>query len=160
MGDPEEQEGWHEDRLKRAEVLASVDGEIAFYRRRAGQVFFLGVSAEAVIFAGAGKIAVPTTWPLEGSIVYHFFFGAVAAVGIVLGLLYQRRIRFLKRMRDEVVGSAVFPPISKWQSEILVLCASLFLLSFVGILLARDGAFGPHEDAEAAGASDCRCDDG
>lgn len=148
--------------LTHAEVLGSVDNEIAFYRRRAGQVFFLGVSAEAVIFAGASQISVPEASALGGRVVYYLFFSAVAAVGIFLGLLYQHRIRELKRKRDDLVESASFPrmypSISSWQSEILVLCVSLVFLSCVGVWLAKDGAF--DRAAQAGATESCDCENG
>ena len=44
-------------------VLEAIDREIAFYRRRAGQVFFLGLTVEVLILAGREKIVVPAAWP-------------------------------------------------------------------------------------------------
>jgi hypothetical protein len=44
-------------------ILEAIDREIAFYRRRAGQVFFLGLTVEVLILTGREKMVVPAAWP-------------------------------------------------------------------------------------------------
>jgi len=131
-------------------VLRALDREIAFYRKRSGQVFFFGLLVEVLIIAGketivfveqipnlAGPEKIPT---LAGRVVYSILFIAVAAVGIALGAEYRRRIRILKDSRAKVLQELgfefVYPSASdQGLSEIQVLYVVLVLLSSGGIIL-------------------------
>lgn len=122
-------------------ILESVDREIAFFRRRAGQVFFFGLLVEAFILTGKGQINMPVEWTWQRPFVESLFFLAVLAVGVSLGSEYRRRIRLLKRRRrklfdDHKIGN-VFPELKRQiLSEIEVLYVSLFFLSSAGILIS------------------------
>ena len=122
-------------------VLESIDREIAFFRRRAGQVFFFGLLVEAFILTGKGKITMPENWTWQRPYLGTLFFLAVLAVGVSLGSEYRRRIRFLKKRRRVLfinydLGN-VYPDLEKQiLSEIEVLYVSLFFLSSAGILIS------------------------
>lgn len=88
-------------------VLEAIDREIAFYRSRAGQVFFLGLTVEVLILAGHEKIVVPAAWPWIRPLSYGVLFIAVAALGILLGREYRDRIHRLKSARKP---SDAYPP--------------------------------------------------
>jgi hypothetical protein len=85
-------------------LLEAVDRELAFYRRRAGQVFFLGLLVEALILAGQRKLQTPVSLPWLPEAVYVLLFIAVAAAGIALGSEYRKRIHILKAARDEIIS--------------------------------------------------------
>lgn len=122
-------------------VLRGLDREIAFYRKRAGEVFFFGLLVEVLILAGKEKIFFVETIPtLAGLVVYSLLFIAVAAVGIALGAEYRRRIRILKDSRAKVLQKLgfefVYPSATdQGLSEIQVLYVVLVLLSSGGIIL-------------------------
>lgn len=124
-------------------LLNSIDREIAFYRRRSGQVFFLGVSSEAAIVVGAYQLKVQYYWEHLESILLCYYFFAVAFVGIILGLEYRRRIRYLKENRANLIKmgdydkSQLIYPSSDQQvvSEIQVLICTLTSISFVSSFL-------------------------
>jgi hypothetical protein len=119
-----------------ADVLASIDRDISFYRHRAGQVFFLGVLAEILILAGRERVLLPEAWVRTNAVVYTLFFASVAAVGFYLGWLYRRRIRHLKAAREQLLAKRtdLFPPLST-HSEIKALWFTLGFLSVLGIAL-------------------------
>lgn len=119
-------------------VLESLEREIAFYRRRSGQVYFFGSLVEVLILAGQQKISLPAGWSWQTSLVYSIFFVAVAIVGILLGSEYRRRIHILKDSRVELLAKIgyrhVFPTASEQRiSEIQVLYFVLIFLSLAGI---------------------------
>ncbi len=122
-------------------TLESIDREIAFYRRRAGQVFFFGLLAEAVILVGRQKVFFSDIFgEPEKAIVYAIFFFAVAVVGTFLGSEYRRRLHILKDSRIEVIEEIgyknVFPSsIDRIFSEIIVLYIVLWFISLSGIII-------------------------
>jgi hypothetical protein len=121
-------------------VLEAVDQEVAFYRKRAGEVFFFGLLVEVLILAGREKISPPETGPLVNRPTYSILFIAVAAIGIALGSEYRRRIRLLKDNRARILSNLGFEfvyPSKQDQnlSEIQVLYVVLAFLSSGGIIL-------------------------
>ena len=127
-------------------VLESLDREIAFYRRRSGQVFFFSLLIEVLILTGREKVVLPATWALESCIVYTTFFVIVAAVGIFLGIEYHNRIHILRDSRDELVRhtgySNVYPSATDQRiSEIQVLCFVYIFLSSAGISFILANAY-------------------
>lgn len=122
-------------------ILEALDREIAFYRRRSGQVFFFGLLVEAFILAGREQVFLKEEgWEVQRAIIYTIFFIAVAAVGIFLGSEYRRRIHKLKKSRLELfkeLGKPNLYPTDKdqWLSEIQVLYFVLTFLSSTGIVL-------------------------
>lgn len=121
-------------------MLESVDRELAFYRRRAGQVFFFGLLVEAAILTGRESITTPKTWTWQQACLETFLFIAVAAAGIALGSEYRRRIHHLKKHRVTVAPQRyrqVYPKTSDRKiSEIQVLYVMLVCLSSAGIFIA------------------------
>jgi hypothetical protein len=125
------------------QYLESIDREIAFYRRRSGQVFFLGVSSEAAIVVGAYKLEVKYFWKFLEPLAVSYFFFAVAFVGIILGLEYRRRIRILKKNRADLIergyydkNHLIYPSFDEQVvSEIQVLIWTLIFTSFISTLL-------------------------
>ena len=95
--------------MSEVHILEAIDREIAFYRRRAGQVFFLGLTVEVLILAGRERIVVPAAWPWIQPLSYGVLFIAVAAVGILLGREYRGRIHVLKRERKKLAGDPYDP---------------------------------------------------
>jgi hypothetical protein len=121
-------------------ILEAIDREIAFYRRRAGQVFSIGLFVEGLILVGREKIVVLATWPWIQPLVYGIFFIAVAAIGIALGSEYLERIHILKDKRTEIVTKIGHPNIYPQTggvhlSEIQVLYIVLIFLSSSGLIL-------------------------
>ena len=121
-------------------VLEALDRELDFYRKRAGQVFFLSLLVEVLILAGKEKVQVPETWQSSKPLIHSLLFIAVAAIGIALGREYRNRIRMLKDSRVEILErlgySAVYPTeLDQGLSEIQVLYAALVFLSSGGIIL-------------------------
>lgn len=131
-------------------VLEALDRELDFYRKRAGQVFFLSLLVEVLILAGKEKVEVPETWQSTKPLIHSLLFIAVAAIGIALGREYRSRIRMLKDSRVEILErlgySAVYPSESdQGLSEIQVLYAALVFLSSGGVIvvwLIQRGAIG------------------
>jgi hypothetical protein len=128
------------------EILATIDRELAFFRKRAGQVFFIGLSLEVVIAAGQHRIQLPPQPEWLTPAVVSLLFIAVAAAGIILGSEYRRRIRFLKRKRETLVIESIlsnpFPPVDiQVVSEIHVLYLVLAFTSTTGALSAWVYAF-------------------
>ena len=122
-------------------MLESVDREIAFDRRRAGQVFFFGLLVEGLILTGHEGIGTPPGWShWQGAGLETLLFVAVAAVGIALGSEYRRRIDHLKKQRDAMLEKSghnhVFPQkMDQRISEIQVLYVTLVFLSSAGIFI-------------------------
>ena len=129
------------EKLTEAEiVLEALDRELDFYRKRAGQVFFLSLLVEVLILAGKERVQIPETWQSSKPLIHSLFFIAVAAIGIALGREYRSRIRMLKDSRVEILErlgySAVYPSeLDQGLSEIQVLYAALVFLSSGGIIL-------------------------
>ena len=122
-------------------VLESVDREIAFDRRRAGQVFFFGLLVEGLILTGHEGIRTPPAWSWQQAGLETLLFVAVAAMGIALGSEYRRRIHHLKSQRDAMLAKSghehVFPQkMDQRISEIQVLYVMLVFLSSAGIFIA------------------------
>ncbi|MDJ0840357.1 MAG: hypothetical protein QNK37_27855 [Acidobacteriota bacterium] len=124
-------------------VMEAIDREIAFYRRRAGQVFFLGLLVEILILAGkqTDKVVIPNDPAWVKSFAFSCFFIAVAAVGIALGHEYRSRIRFLKDSRSELLEKLEYEFVYSSEadqglSEIQVLYVVLVFLSSSGIILS------------------------
>jgi hypothetical protein len=130
-------------------AVEALDRELAFYRRRAGQVFFIGLLVEGLISGGKEKIhSVPTENLWIQALVYSFFFLAVAAISSVLGSEYRQRIHDLKRVRSKIMerlygeSSLGYTQIGgATLSEIQVLYIVLILLSSCGTLLSWWKAF-------------------
>ena len=120
--------------LGEGNVLEAIDREIAFYRRRAGQVFFLGLAVEVLILAGRERIIVPGTWPWIRPLSYGILFIAVAVFGILLGREYRNRIWVLKVDRSKTAGFGP-PPGGVTLSEIEMLYVVLVFLSSSGLVL-------------------------
>ena len=121
-------------------TLESLDREIAFYRRRSGQVYFFSLGAEALILVGRENVALSGGPSWVSPVVESGFFVAVAFFGIRLGSEYRRRIRKLKRRRLYLVESFghrdMFPTENdQKRSEIRVLYEILIFLSLAGVLL-------------------------
>ena len=114
--------------------IEAIDREIAFYRRRAGQVFFLSLTAEILILAGRERIVVPRAWPWIQPLSYGLLFMAVAAFGILLGREYRSRIHVLKSERKERVDFDA-PSGGLILSEIEMLYVVLVFLSSSGLVL-------------------------
>lgn len=121
-------------------ILEALDRELDFYRKRAGQVFFLSLLVEVLILAGKERVQVPETWQSTKPLVHSLLFIAVAAIGIALGREYRNRIRMLKDSRVEILErlgySAVYPSeLDQGLSEIQVLYAALVFLSSGGVVI-------------------------
>lgn len=123
-------------------VLEAIDREIAFYRRRAGQVFFLGLLVEILILAGREQqnIIVPPDPDWLRPFAFSLFFIGVAVVGVTLGSEYRRRIRRLKDSRLDLLAHMKYDGVYSEEpdqrlSEIQVLYVVLTLLSSFGITL-------------------------
>ncbi|MDH5186772.1 MAG: hypothetical protein OEW70_06885 [candidate division WOR-3 bacterium] len=121
-------------------LLEALDREIAFYRNRAGKVFFYGLIVEFLILAGRETIKVPSKWVWMQPTAYTLLFIAVAAVGIALGWEYRNRIHILKdrkmNLLEIIKGEHVYVPKgSQALSEIEVLYVVLVFLSSSGIFL-------------------------
>lgn len=121
-------------------VLEAIDRELAFYRRRAGQVFFMGLLVEVLILAGREKVVVPATWPWVQPFAYGILFAVVAVIGMALGLEYRRRIHDLKESRTNILKRLdykdIYPPTGGHRlSEIQVLYVVLIFLSSSGLIL-------------------------
>jgi len=119
-------------------MLESLDREIAFYRKRSGQVFFLGISFEIAILAGGRQLPDHDIWPWLPFLTITFLFYAVAATSVVLGSEYRRRIRTIKNNRSIVILQNIqmnpFPTDNdQVVSEIQVLYVVLITLSLLGI---------------------------
>ena len=114
--------------------LEAIDREIAFYRRRAGQVFFLCLTSEILILAGRERIVVPRAWPWIQPLSYGLLFMAVAAFGILLGREYRSRIHVLKSERKKRVDFDA-PSGGLTLSEIEMLYVVLVFLSSSGLVL-------------------------
>lgn len=122
-------------------VLDSLDREIAFYRHRAGQIYFFGLLAEVAIIIGKEEIELSGLPSWVNPAVSTFFFIAVALVGTILGSEYRRRIRFLKTRRDMFLRSFLnrltFPHLKQETiSEIQVLYFVLGSMSSMGIFIS------------------------
>lgn len=123
------------------ELLKSVNAEIDFNRRRAGQVFFFGLLFEILILAGRDieNVQIPHSEPWMAPLIYTIFFAAVAGVGIALGTEYRRRIRYLKQTRLELVNHLKYDNVyptddTQNASEIQVLYVVLTFLSSCGCI--------------------------
>lgn len=132
-------------------VLEAVDRELAFFRRRAGQVFFLSLLIEVLILGGRESIAVQPVQPWIKPLSYSILFIAVATVGIVLGREYRARIHVLKHYRSgiirELVKEDTHPPIGGLRlSEIEMLYVVLVFLSSCGIILVWLNGLDTQED--------------
>ena len=116
--------------------LEAIDREIAFFRHRAGQVYFFGLLAEVLIIIGKESITIPDIVLWLRPVVATVFFAAVAYVGILLGSEYRRRIRHLKKKRDALLrpllSNEVFLSLNRERiSEIQIL---YFVLGFCSLL--------------------------
>lgn len=83
--------------LSPSSVLESIDRELDFYRKRAGQVFFFGLLTEVLILAGKEEILLGNRWPVLRPALYTLMFVLVAYTGYRLGNEYKVRIHTLKR---------------------------------------------------------------
>lgn len=117
--------------------VESLDREIAFYRKRAGQVFFLGLLVEGLILAGREKIVVPKTPLWMKPLTYGIFFIAVAVIGSLLGSEYRKRIHHLKEKRIRLdADHEIYPKTGGIVlSEIQVLYLVLIFLSSCGSMI-------------------------
>jgi hypothetical protein len=134
-------------------ILEAIDREIAFYRRRAGQVFSIGLFVEGLILVGREKIVVLATWPWIQPLVYGIFFIAVAAIGIALGSEYLERIHILKDKRTELLAKVgyqnIYPVTGGLHlSEIQVLYVVLIFLSSSGLILVWLNALKGKDDLD------------
>ncbi|MFZ5449351.1 MAG: hypothetical protein ACOZFS_12005 [Thermodesulfobacteriota bacterium] len=123
-------------------VLQAIDRELSFYRRRAGQVFFLGLLLEVLILAGKEQIAIKIPWVGIRPFVYSIFFIAVAFIGIALGYEYRNRIHILKEARNRIIIRYKLDDIDIYPktggiiiSEIVMLYVVLSSLSTCGIII-------------------------
>lgn len=128
-------------------VLESLDREITFYRRRAGQVFFFSLLIEALILCGREQIDLLKAGQYQSAVLYTMFYVAVAAAGIFLGTEYRHRLHILKERRVSLLEKNEFNatfPLGKDQrlSEIQVLYVVLIFLSSSGISLVWLNATG------------------
>lgn len=127
-------------------VLEALDRELGFFRRRAGQVLFYGMLAEALILGGGHALRYTEMWNWQSFVVNVVFFAAIAGVGIVLGSEYRARIHRLKDSRAKLVSHLgchhLFPsPDQRLVSEIQVLYVILTLMSSIGIIFTWAKAF-------------------
>jgi len=123
------------------DCLSSIDRELAFYRKRSGQVFFIGMSLEVAILLGQQRMPGHPVWPWLAPFTITVLFYAVAAGGIVLGSEYRRRIRHIKNSRTRLLAAhAVGNPFPSDReekvSEIQVLYVALISSSALGSLVA------------------------
>lgn len=123
------------------EVLLAIDRELSFYRRRAGQVFWIGLLVEALLLVGKQRIEILAEWTWQHASLSTLFFVAIAAAGIALGSEYRRRIHILKDGRLGLLKAIGYENLyptrrQQWLSEIEVLYVSLGFLSSMGILLS------------------------
>jgi hypothetical protein len=123
-------------------LLEGIDREVAFYRHRAGQVFFYGLLVEILILAGQEKesILIPDLASWVVPLVYSVLFLAVVTIGITLGSEYRQRIRILKDARVELLEKLkylnIYPSDAEQKvSEIQVLYVVLIFLSSCGSIL-------------------------
>lgn len=121
-------------------LLEAIDREISFYRKRAGQVFSLGLLVEVLILAGRETVVIPALRPWAKPLAYSVLFIAVAAMGITLGAEYRRRIHCLKNSRSQILEQlghpGFYPPTGGLRlSEIEMLYVVLVFLSSCGLIL-------------------------
>lgn len=119
-------------------VLESLDRELGFYRKRAGQVFFFGLLAEVLILAGKERILLGDRWPILRPLIYSVMFVMVAYFGRRFGTEYKDRIHTLKRNRQELLknlGYEIDYPRDRPLSEIKSINFILGFLSIIGIVL-------------------------
>jgi len=122
-------------------TLEALDREVAFYRHRAGQVFFLSLVFEILILSGhKGTFEFPESTLWMEPLVYNLLFVVVAIVGIILGSEYRSRIRYIKDSRQELLAKSDYKnayPTEDVQrfSEIHVLYFVLGFLSTLGMIL-------------------------
>ena len=119
-------------------VLESIDRELDFYRKRAGQVFFFGLLAEVLILAGKERILLGDRWPALRPALYTLMFGLVAYTGYRLGNEYKSRIHILKHSRRSLLEDHNYKteyPIRRDLSEIKFINIILVSLSIVGSIL-------------------------
>lgn len=119
-------------------LLEALDREIDFYRKRAGQVFFFGLLVEVLILAGKERVLLGSKWPLVRPVTYSLLFIAVAAIGIILGREYRKRIHTLKSSRSGLLRELKYQdqyPKNRTVSEIRVMYIVLLFLSSIGIIL-------------------------
>jgi hypothetical protein len=119
-------------------VLESIDRELDFYRKRAGQVFFFGLLAEILILAGKERILLGDRWPALRPALYTLMFGLVAYTGYRLGNEYKVRIHTLKHSRRNLLEDQNYKteyPIGRDLSEIKFINFILVSLSIIGSIL-------------------------
>lgn len=122
------------------QVLKAVDREVAFYRKRAGQVIFFTLLLEALLLTGQADIEIPGAPFWVEPVVYSSLFMAVAFFGVTLASEYRSRIRMLKDSRIQLLKEEgyqnVYPSETDQKlSEIQVLYIVLAILSSSGIFL-------------------------
>lgn len=122
-------------------ALEAVDRELAFFRRRAGQVFFLSLLVEAVILTGQEELAISFRTSWASPFALSVMFAAVAIVGSSLGAEYRARIHKLKKARLGLTrrltaGNDLYPRTGGLRlSEIQMLYVVLVFLSSAGVVL-------------------------
>lgn len=95
-------------------AVESTNQELAFYRRRSGQLYLVALTAEALLIVGREQIrlddplrpagmAEHPAWAAPLILTVAFF--AVAVVGTVLGAEYRHRIHELKDRRKALFVS-------------------------------------------------------
>ena len=126
-------------------LLESLDRELGFYRKRAGQVFFFGLLAEVLILAGKERILLGNRWPILHPLIYSLMFLMVAYFGRRFGMEYRDRIHALKHSRHELLknlGYEIDYPRGRPRSEIKSINFILGFLSIIGIVLVWLAYFG------------------
>ena len=121
-------------------LLEFIDREISFYRKRAGQIYFLGFLIEGLILVGEQKVSIPNLSEVFTIVLHILLFIAIGSIGRYLGLEYRNRVHILKDSRLEILVyfgyKNVFPtPLDKVRSEIKTLYTLLISLSVAGVLI-------------------------
>lgn len=121
-------------------VLESIDRELAFYRKRVGEVIFFALAVDVAIVTGDKTLPIAESYPLVAAVAMSLLFLVVALAAFVLGREYSERIHHLKNTRIDLVKEGygdVFPQRGRRHvSEIGTLVLLVSILSIAGIFLA------------------------
>ena len=88
--------------LKDETVLAALQEEVAFYRKRQFQVVTAGLGADLVLITGERGFSLAEGYLLDSA--YSLVYALIVAFVLVLNRAYRRRIYFLRESRSELLG--------------------------------------------------------
>jgi len=121
--------------LKDETVLAALQEEVAFYRKRQFQVVTAGLGADLVLITGERGFSLAEGYLLDSA--YSLVYALIVAFVLVLNRAYRRRIYFLRESRSELLGgrAGLFPEPHQWPSPSTLYATSVFVLSSLGVAL-------------------------